>query len=167
MPSALLSHMLLPRGLDARSKRDRSLGTLAIFMKSAATLILVASAIFVAFALLFPSVGDGPTRRSGTKNDVTQIAVALQQFKSEYGNYPSGSENELIAILQGNNPKGIVFIELPKKQFDNSGNFIDQWGTPYRIDASGSDSKPKVWSFGKNKRDDRGAEDTDDVASWN
>lgn len=136
-------------------------------MKSAVTVILVAGAIFVVFALLFPSVSDGPDRRSATKNDVTQIAVALQQFKSEYGNYPTGSENQLIAILQGNNPKKIVFIELPKKQFDKSGNFIDQWGTPYRIDTSDLDSKPKVWSFGKNKKDDRGAEHTDDVASWN
>ena len=45
------------------------------------------------------------------------------------------------------------------------GELTDPWGTPYRFDLSDPKS-PRVWSCARNRKDDGGAQSSDDIVSW-
>lgn len=114
--------------------------------------------LFILYALLFPSVGVGPSNapRTQAKNDVVQIATAVTAFKTEYDRLPATNSGpvsgELVETLSGKNktlnPRQIVFIEIPefKKKVRSGlrdGTFVDPWGAPYQI-AFDADNDGKV-----------------------
>ena len=134
-------------------------------MKSLPTAIALIVLILILVSLLYPAVTVtmSPGGRSQAKNDVTQLVVATKGFISEYGTFPTGNPQSILHILQGNNHRKIVFIELDPKRLSKAGDYLDSWGMPYVLNLSGPDS-PQVYSFGKNKRDEKG--NGDDVASW-
>ena len=128
--------------------------------KSAFTLIellVVIAIIGILMSLLFPAVNSAmnAAKKAQAKNDVTQIATAVTAYYTEYGKLPatgtpptttatlSAASNTIIGILMGtdivNNPRQIVFMEVPtrkgtKSGLDtNSGNFVDPWGNTYQI----------------------------------
>lgn len=82
--------------------------------------------------------------------DIAAIQVALAQYKTEFGAFPSGDSRAICRMLSGNNPKGIRFIEL--RSVTSDGAFLDPWGTPYKIYYSGEE--PLVRSAGRNKQFD-------------
>jgi hypothetical protein len=65
----------------------------------------------------------------------------------------------------GANPRKIVFIEVRETRINTQGEFVDPWGTPYRIDVSKPDA-PRVWSCGPNRKDENGADGSDDIVGW-
>ncbi len=83
-----------------------------------------------------------------------------------------------------NNVRSIVFLEVPQKSLDSSGNFLDPWNNQYEItiDASYnnvcnnmkggmsdvSNRIVAVWSRGSNGTPtaDTGPSDSDDLKSW-
>lgn len=70
-----------------------------------------------------------------------------------------------IPALLGENPRKIVFFAGPEKNFTPHGEYLDPWGTPYRFDLS-DPKAPRVWSCGPNRKDEGGAEGSDDIVSW-
>jgi len=98
---------------------------------------------------LFPATGGSgirPARKAQAKNDVTQIAVAVTAYHTEYERFPPMPTNgfvsgELVSTLAGSNqalnPRNLVFIEInpAKKNWSGlrDGTFVDPWGGPYRI----------------------------------
>jgi len=125
-------------------------------------LLIVIAIIGILMALLFPAVNGAmdAARRAQAQNDVTQIAMAVNSYASEYGKLPttqSGNqvvEGELLETLMGgitNNPRKITFIEISEWKKGKSGlvtakskvswpdykltegSYSDPWGGPYRI----------------------------------
>ena len=115
--------------------------------------------------LLCPDIASTghPEGRSEEKNSVIQLIVAAKGYRSEYGEPPKGDRKTILQVLQGNNPRKIVFIELNPKRITKEGIFVDPWGSPYAFDLSNA-TDPWAYSFGKNKIDEGGH--NDDVTSW-
>lgn len=70
------------------------------------------------------------------KTEIRTLELAIIAFRNEYdGTMPTGAPANVVKILRGNNPRQIVFMELPsRKNCTNSiGEFLDSWGTPYEI----------------------------------
>jgi hypothetical protein len=65
--------------------------------------------------------------------EMSQLAVAAIQYKTEYGAFPSGKCLEVIRALTGTNPRKIIFIEWVSRHSDANGRFLDQWGSPFLI----------------------------------
>lgn len=134
---------------------------------------------------------------------------AVKAFYTEYGRYPLASKAvrdftfaddnaDLMDILRGvskpaalaENPRKIVFIEIPGAENNRSGllddgTFVDPWGFPYRIridadyDSRVKNPSPKpktdpfittgviAWSWGKDgKRGESGERQNGDIFSW-
>jgi hypothetical protein len=94
-----------------------------------------------------------------------QTATAIKAYYAEYASGLTGNDAQTMTALCGGNPRKIVFFEALNKYFGVSGDLIDPWGTPYRFDLS-DPMNPRVWSCGKNRRDEGGAKGSDDLASW-
>lgn len=106
-------------------------------------------------------ISDAPRARA--KNDVVQLKVAMTAFITEYGKQPEKVASRLLDCLSGANERKIVFIELPKKQINENGVFVDPWGSPYQFGYN-MDDGTWAYSFGKNRIDEGGR--GDDVNSW-
>jgi Type II secretion system (T2SS), protein G len=103
--------------------------------------------------------------RTRAHTTVVSLAAAVKQYKAEYGSLPTGTEAEIVRALLGDNPRKIVFFEPRPKDLNADGELLDPWGTPYYFDFS--DPKiQKIYSVGKNKSDDAGADGSDDICSW-
>ena len=98
---------------------------------------------------------------SRTMDDITHLHSALRTFEFEYGRFPFApstedmvliSDKSLLDVLQardeGQNPRGIVFLETNPARGERgglvdsgprSGYLMDYWGIPYRVvlDADG------------------------------
>lgn len=120
-------------------------------------LLIVIAIIGILMALLFPAVQGAidAARRAQAKNDVTQIATAINAYVTEYGRLPvtagtgtmDFTSNNALGTLMGatnDNPRGLVFLEVNyvrdgshKSGYAtngaNSGSFVDPWGATYKI----------------------------------
>ena len=111
---------------------------------------MLAGVVLVAAYLLYPGIHADDERVYRIDHETAVIRVALAQYKTEFGAFPSGDSRAICRALSGNNPKSIRFIEL--RSVTPDGDFLDQWGTPYKIYYSGD--QPLVRSAGPNKQFD-------------
>jgi hypothetical protein len=100
------------------------------------------------------------------RHDVKVIALTLDGFARENGDYPRGTLGEICRMLRGEtvngqNPKKLDYVAAQPHEVDGSGEFIDPWGEPYRMSV---DHGARVYSCGPNRIDEHG--DGDDIASW-
>jgi type II secretory pathway pseudopilin PulG len=130
-------------------------------------LILIVIVVLVLLGLLFPSInGRGlPPKRVLARNDLMQVRAALRNYIAEYGAPPTGAAAKIMTALRGNNPQKIVFFEASANRFNRFGEFLDPWGSPFRIDTSNPE-QPWAYSFGGNRIDEGGIESSDDIATW-
>lgn len=84
--------------------------------------------------------------------DVDNFFAGLQQYKENVGQYPTGSNSEIIKALQGANPKKLIILVSRKAELNDKGEILDPWGTPLRIYFS--DAAVLVRSAGPNRRFD-------------
>ena len=119
--------------------------------------------------LLVVGIVVGPPwwKRHRAQRDVEEIAFALRGFLGLYGHYPEGDAAAIAAALTGKNPAGqspdkVPAIEASSQELSAKGEFVDPWGTPYRINVE-TDS-PRVYSCGPNRTDEYGK--GDDITSW-
>jgi hypothetical protein len=106
------------------------------------------------------------SKRSQAKHDVRALALALDVFARENGDYPKGTPGEICRMLRGEsvngqNLKRLDYIEAEPQEMDGTGEFIDPWGDPYQMLI---DPTVRVYSFGPNHIDEHG--EGDDIASW-
>ena len=128
--------------------------------------VLIAVISLVAAANYFRGTVCIYDRQSRTGSDLDAILTILRLYVSEYGALPDGDNDAVWKALRGENPRQIEFC--PKTSASTGkelGVVLDPWGTPYQIDTSDRKS-PRVYSFGKNRIDEGGAEGSDDVVSW-
>jgi hypothetical protein len=106
------------------------------------------------------------SKLSQARHDVQVLALALDVFARENGDYPKGTPGEICQMLRGEsingqNLKKLDYIEAEPQEMDGTGEFIDPWGDPYRMLI---EPTARVYSFGPNHIDEHG--DGDDIASW-
>jgi hypothetical protein len=60
------------------------------------------------------------------------MRITFHQYASMFGGNPVGTNPEITAALNGNNPKQANFIKPEAgMRIDPSGQLVDPWGTPY------------------------------------
>ena len=114
-----------------------------------------ALAAFIASMLTASRVGIDNSKIARTRNAMVQLSTAVLSFQTEYGVLPDAKDNAtLIKVLSGQvetreNPRDIVFLTPSHRELDSQGEFIDPWGTPYRISVN---DQPTVISAGPDKQ---------------
>jgi prepilin-type N-terminal cleavage/methylation domain-containing protein len=124
-------------------------------------LLVVIAIIIILAGLLYPAyqAAQSQAKRTQAKNDLTQIATAVNAYYTEYGKYPLATNDNNItnnaalldvlrAIDTPNNPRVIVFINPPYVKdpanprsgigtTTGAGQYFDPWGTAYVIKIDG------------------------------
>lgn len=106
------------------------------------------------------------SRFSQARHDVRIIALALDGFARENGDYPKGTRAEICRMLagesvNGQNPKQLDYIEARPHEVNGLREFVDPWGEPYRLSV---EPRVRAYSCGPNRVDEHG--EGDDIASW-
>lgn len=135
--------------------------------------VLLVLGVYVALIIvgtLFPEPSGGErTKRAQARVETAQLATALTAYHTEYSRPLEGELPHILTTLAGDNPRKIVFMELNPKSLNAKGEFVDPWGTPYKLVRMPNERLPKlvgIDSFGKNKKDEQGAKGSDDIVSW-
>ncbi len=120
---------------------------------------VIASSLLV--ALLATGLGCARQKIRQAQHDVSQLRLALDLYLGEQGVYPGGSAAEISLLLRGHaigtqNPTKASYVEAAPREVNDRGEFVDPWGTPYRIIIA---TPPRVYSCGPNRVDENGAGD--------
>jgi hypothetical protein len=94
------------------------------------------------------------------RQDVRDLVAEAMDYYQVKHIVPTGSIAELVAEIS----KHDMTAER-KSRLNSAGQFLDPWGTPYRIDTS-NPKFPWAYSCGPDKKDDGGAPGSDDIVSW-
>jgi len=89
-------------------------------------------------------------RTTKLTTDVESLFEGLQKYKEHVGAYPVGSNAEIAKALLGQNPKRVIILVGRKMDQNNTGEFVDPWGTPLRFYFA--DNSVLVRSAGANRR---------------
>jgi hypothetical protein len=95
--------------------------------------IVLTPPVFI-ICLLIPALS-GRTDRRGWNRTATEmkgIQIALEQYESETGEMPVGSNAVIFQRLYGTNPFHRAFFD-PGDRTNINGEFLDAWGSPYEI----------------------------------
>jgi hypothetical protein len=79
------------------------------------------------------------------------LITSVSTYKNKYGRYPQGSNQDILAELQGKRSRSLIFIELPSRAIDASGNFLDPWGNAYLFEFPNKDTAV-VRSSGRDRK---------------
>jgi len=94
------------------------------------------------------------------------LSVLVDAYCNDFGSLPSSSHAAILAALQGNNPRQAVYWDSNSSQnasrISPAGEYLDPWGTPYYFDIK-DPVRPRVRSFGPNRKDDHATSDSDDI----
>lgn len=131
-------------------------------------ILWVAFVLLLGVILILPAVlmrNGSPSRKVSARRDVASVTAALRQYLTKYETLPQGTHRHVMAALRGQNRMRILFFEAATTSFNALGELLDPWKTPHAIDVS-DPAKPRVHSFGPDRKDDHGAPESDDIASW-
>ncbi len=82
-------------------------------------------------------------------NDLETVGEFVDLYRKSFSNLPVGSNEDLTAIITGQNPKrGVLFP--PDSPMIVKGQLVDRWGTPYWLHPS-TGSSLEVRSAGPDK----------------
>jgi hypothetical protein len=76
---------------------------------------------------------EAQSNKTPAQTEMSQLATACTQYKTEYGAFPSGKSAEIILALTGTNPRKFTFIQPAAASGEADDRLRDEWGTPYRI----------------------------------
>jgi hypothetical protein len=114
--------------------------------------IVVAGLVLVWLCLTFASpylVGHRLAKVPLARLEEAQFLFAMENFKTEFGNYPAGDETIILKALAGDNAKRIRFLNLSDNTTNRLGQYIDPWKTPYRFHTTVTNIR--IHSAGINK----------------
>ena len=134
--------------------------------KKPTTLWVVITIVFLVVVAIGAFAYSRSHKFSRARNDVQVIALTLDGYAQENGDYPKGTPGEICRMLRGEsvngqNPKKLDYVEAQPFEVNSAGEFVDPWGEPYHFST---EPKPRVYSSGPNRVDEHG--DGDDIASW-
>ena len=70
--------------------------------------------------------------------EMRALVSALSEFRLIYDKYPTGTPEQIVAALQGANPRKIMFLDWLRVPQDRGNTPIDPWGATYRIEVNGT-----------------------------
>jgi len=128
-------------------------------------MVLVIIAIIISAQVIITNNIIADAERTKTANELRAISSALEAYHIENKSYPSGTGDEILNALEGDNLlpndrnsyKSAIYIELPDHK--------DEWGKNYILKLSIEGEKPIFYSSGPNLIDDRCIEGSDDIQS--
>lgn len=82
--------------------------------------------------------------------DTRSIAGGVQQYYGLFQSYPNGGNREIAMALFGDNPRKLKILNWPARRLSAVGEFLDLWGTPYRIRVT--PEKIEIRSAGPNRQ---------------
>jgi len=179
-------------------------------------MLAVVAIVTILAGLLIPIIGNvkNQAKNAKARAEIDSLRMAMTAYYREYGSWPPTAGTtwvDLSTMLNGNirpydgaaaaanswagtnNPRAIRFMEFKRDSVDNSGNFVDPFGTNYCIifdnggiaigkagwtdgtqedsqvpnpDAGQIQASVAIYSWGANKVDDDGVNGTDDIKSW-
>jgi hypothetical protein len=93
----------------------------------------IASATAGAVVRLAPGIPQDPEFTNFTPNIVLEkVAHAIRDYASMFGGNPVGTNPEITAVLNGQNPRQANFISPEAgMRINGNGELVDPWGTPY------------------------------------
>ena len=149
---------------DGSAQAARPLGQ--TLKKKPARFWVLLSFLILATAVVSAFTAHHFSKQSQARHDVQVIALALDGFAFENGDFPQGTRGEICRLLRGEsingqNPKKLDYVEALPTEMNGTGEFLDPWSEPYRISV---DPRTRVYSCGPNRVDEHG--DGDDIASW-
>ena len=180
---------------DASNRKQRPAFTLI-------ELLVVIGIIAILAGILLPAIRSTMLKgeRVRAQSDVKGIANAWKSYWSEYGRWPTNTtvsvtEDRATGIVMtinyvgllntrffdyaADNPKRIKFYEFSPEQLDSTTNFIDPWGTPYkllfdtnfdgRVVRTGLGTvfdTVAAWSAGPDTNDTTATDLRDNINSW-
>lgn len=92
-------------------------------------------------------IGSPETAVSQDARVVYELVEAYVSLVKPEDGWPTGLNEEVVAVLQGNNEWGIPFIPKSHPALDEAGRLCDRWGTPLFFHAQ-ADDRVEVMSAG-------------------
>jgi hypothetical protein len=93
-----------------------------------------------------------PIEKLPPETALQNVGRAVRQYEQMFGGNPVGSNPEITAALQGQNPKKINFLAgQDGMRVDDKGELVDVWGTPYFFHQV-SGSEMEIHSAGPDKQ---------------
>jgi type II secretory pathway pseudopilin PulG len=129
-------------------------------MKRLGLYLIAAPVIVILVIMLFPAIGTTgrPNQQQKAIIEMRLIGGALQTYRNETGNYPTGQTENILQQLRGTNASGGHYLLHPYRQGYSTNDYVDPWGTPYRIEVE-DEIHFVILSAGKNRefgdRDDQ------------
>jgi hypothetical protein len=133
-------------------------------MKTVSAIGCLMLAVFILPVFLTPATHNNAERKEAAARGM-KVFDALTRHHKEYAKWPAGGHAEMIKTLRGDNPKGIVFLDVPHESVTNSGELTDPWGTPYRLSIDQRSRRVTVHSAGPDRRFQPLHERSDDYVS--
>ncbi|MFV0337227.1 MAG: type II secretion system protein GspG [Chthoniobacterales bacterium] len=114
-------------------------------------LLVVIAIIAILAGLILQTAGyvQNKAARSRAETEVAALSAALESYKADYGDYPTGTEEvlfkSLVATDSTYNPLGKVYMEVTSGMLKNTNaftaadnSFLDPFGQPYEYDYPGN-----------------------------
>jgi hypothetical protein len=108
-------------------------------------------AIIVAAIMLAKPAGYVRCSSSAVSEDAHAVITGLRYYFETYRSLPKGGDTAVFAALTGNNPKKEPILEWHKDRRGPNGEFLDIWGTMYKVTMDG-DGPITVRSAGPDKK---------------
>ena len=89
--------------------------------------------VFTICFIAMTTLANAESRKNRLHMEMSQLAMAATQYKTEYGVFPTGKSIEVIRALTGTNLRKIIFIDWAGRSSDANGRFLDQWNSPFLI----------------------------------
>src|SRR5688572_1010985 len=130
---------------------------------------IIVGFVLLTIAALTPVVtrwGRLTAQSAQAREEIAELRAGLIRYYRTFGEPPGGDRSKVpYSALTGLNSKGIIFFTAPYSRFSPEGELVDPWRRPYQIDL-GDPYNPRIYSCGPDKRDDQGADGSDDIVSW-
>jgi len=105
-------------------------------LKQSIVIVVVGFAVLwvCLYFFVFPFLaGSSRAKTPRARLEERQLFLSLENYRENFGSYPTGENASLIRALAGTNPKHLKFINVGVHSTNETGEFIDPWNTPYKI----------------------------------
>jgi type II secretory pathway pseudopilin PulG len=119
-------------------------------MKRLVFYLIAGSVITILAVMLIPAINSTgrPTQQQRAVIEMRIIGDAMQAYRKQTGSYPTGRTEHILQQLRGTNASGSHFLLHPYRQGYSTNDYVDPWGTPYRIEVV-TETNFFIWSAGK------------------
>ena len=122
-------------------------------LKQSIVIVIVGLALLwvCLYYFVFPFlVGGGPAKVPRARSDESQLDASIEEYKSAFGDYPTGKNASVVRVLVRDNPKKLRLFNLGTNSTNTNGELIDPWKTPYKIVFDGTNCFT-IFSAGPNQ----------------